>query len=342
MQNLLKILLPLVLALPLTLRGEDNKPSTAIKCVVIDPGHGGYDKGCISADKKTYEKSIALGVALKLGEQIKEAYPEVKVIYTRKTDVFVPLNKRADIANKNKADLFISIHVNSTKGARGTETFTMGNNVSDNNFEISKRENSVILLEEDYSTNYQGFDPNSPESYIIFSLLQNAHSEQSLKFAGYIQAEYAKGPITHNRGVKQAGFLVLWQSGMPSVLTEIGFLSNSNELATMRSAKGQKEIAGRIFAAFRRYYKSTQMAIEKPTVADKPSEHFGIQVFATDNQLKAGSPEFKGRKDIQYFKGKGALPYKYYIGEFTERQRAEENLKEIRKTFKEAFIVRLP
>lgn len=245
------ILLPLVSA--------GQPVSQRIGCVVIDAGHGGHDFGCISADKKTAEKSIALDVSLKFGAMIKEAYPDMKVVYTRKKDLFIPLSERADIANRNKADFFISIHVNSAGKStqpNGTETFTMGTHVNSRNFEVSKRENSVILMEDDYNTKYEGFNPDSPESYIIFSLLQNAYSEQSIEFAELIQKEYVKGPVKYNRGVKQAGFLVLWRTTMPSVLTEIGFMSNPGDLAQMRSEKGRAGIAQRLFAAFSKYKKA--------------------------------------------------------------------------------------
>ena len=209
----------------------------------------------MSEDKKYREKHIVLAVALELGKIIKEEHPEVKVVYTRKKDVFVPLSERANIANRNKADLFISIHVNANKSVApsGSETFTMGSHVSDKNFEVSKRENAVIKMEDDYTSKYEGFNPDSPESYIIFSLLQNAYSEQSLKFAEYVQDEYDKGPIRQNRGVKQAGFLVLWRTTMPSVLTEIGFLTNQADKALLITAAGQKKIARRLADAFTRY-----------------------------------------------------------------------------------------
>lgn len=231
-------------------------PELKFKCIVLDPGHGGKDYGCISKDRKYNEKSIVLSVAKKLGKMIEDNYPDIKVVYTRKSDVFIPLAQRANIANKNKADLFLSIHVNSTAGnnsAHGTETFTMGNHVSDSNFELSKRENSVILMEDDYTTKYEGFNPNSPESYIIFSLLQNAYSEQSIKFANMIQSQFKKGPIKYSRGVKQAGFLVLKNTTMPSVLTELGFISNPDDLKQLTSENGQNLLARRLFNAFEEY-----------------------------------------------------------------------------------------
>ncbi len=267
--------------------------SQKIRCVVIDAGHGGHDFGCVSADRKTAEKNIALSVALKFGDRIKKAYPDVKVIYTRSKDVFIPLAERADIANRNKADFFISIHVNSagkSRQASGTETFTMGAHVNSRNFEISKRENSVILLEDDYKTKYEGFRPDSPESYIIFSLLQNAYSEQSLIFAQLVQKEYVKGPIKNNRGVKQAGFLVLWRTTMPSVLTEIGFMSNPGDLAQMRSERGRGQIADRLFAAFSKYKKSYEgeESRDEGESPDSTAEPDGGQTSDTGIEERSG------------------------------------------------------
>ena len=234
---------------------EGAQNSIKIKTVVLDAGHGGKDTGAISKNGAIKEKDITLSVALKLGKMINSNYPDVKVVYTRKRDEYIELSKRAEIANRNKADLFISIHVNSQKGttATGTETFVMGTHKSSSNFEICKLENSVIVLEEDYQSKYEGFDPNSPESYIIFSLLQNTHLEQSLKFAALIQDNFKLGPIKVNRGVKQGGLLVLWKTTMTAVLTEIGFISNPVESNQLRRDAVQSQIAARIFNAFAKY-----------------------------------------------------------------------------------------
>ena len=257
---------------------SQNNVDVRFKCIVIDPGHGGKDYGCISRDKKYYEKTIVLSVAKKLGALIEKNYPDVKVVYTRKTDIFIQLDERANIANKNKADLFLSIHVNSTGSssqANGTETFTMGNHKSQSNFELSKRENSVILMEDDYSTKYEGFNPDSPESYIIFQLLQNAYAQQSIKFAQLIQQQFRKGPIKNSRGVKQAGFLVLWRTTMPSVLTELGFLSNDQDLKKLTSESGQSEMARRLFDAFVEYKKDfeSQTTSQEEVQPSVPTEN---------------------------------------------------------------------
>ena len=224
-----------------------------LKKVVIDAGHGGDDPGAVG--KKSKEKDNALSIALKLGKCIKDNLPEVQVIYTRSTDKFVELYKRARIANEEKADLFISIHCNSTKKpeSTGTETWVMGLHKSQANLEVAKKENSTILLENDYSQQYDGFDPNSPEANIIFSLYQNVYLDQSLILASKIQNQFTNKVGRVNRGVKQAGFLVLYKTTMPGVLVETGFISNPAEEEYLISEKGQTQIASAIFRAVREY-----------------------------------------------------------------------------------------
>lgn len=236
-----------------------NSSSTFIKhdykvdVVVIDAGHGGHDSG--TRGKKTYEKDVALKIALKLGAYIEKNVPGVKVIYTRKEDKFVELAERANIANKNKADLFICIHANSIPGGKafGTETFVMGLHKDKANFEVAKRENSVILLEEDYQAKYEGFDPKSPESYILFTINQSSFLESSLLFASKVEDQFKNKVGRSSRGVKQAGFMVLWQTTMPSVLIETGFLSHSSEEQFLASEDGQNLIASGIYRAFKEY-----------------------------------------------------------------------------------------
>ncbi len=228
------------------------RDSYRIKTVVIDPGHGGHDSGCLGSSSK--EKHVALEIALKLGKQIEQTYPDVKVIFTRKTDVFIPLHERADIANRNHADLFICVHLNSgNKVAYGAETYVMGLHKTEDNLNVAKRENASILLEDDYKTQYDGFDPNSPEANIIFSLYQNQFMHQSLSFASKIQDQFEEYAGRNNRGVKQAGFLVLYKTAMPSVLIESGFLTHDMEEKYLDSDKGESTIATSIFRAFREY-----------------------------------------------------------------------------------------
>lgn len=224
-----------------------------LKTLVIDAGHGGHDAGCKGL--KSQEKDVALQIAMKFGNYVEEYFPTLNVIYTRKSDTFVELIDRANIANTAKADLFMSIHCNynPNKSAFGTETFAMGLHVSEANLSVAKRENSVIELEENYKSNYDGFDPNSPESYILFSLFQNANLDKSLSLAAKVQHQFQYKVNRFNRGVKQAGFLVLYKTAMPSVLIETGFLSNREEEKFMNSEEGQTYLASAIFRAFKEY-----------------------------------------------------------------------------------------
>lgn len=228
-------------------------PEFKLDVIVIDAGHGGKDHG--TSGKIIKEKDLALKIALKVGKHIEKNVPGVKVIYTRKDDRYLPLDERADIANRNKADLFICIHANANKNARafGTETYVMGLHVDDNNLSVAKRENSVILLDENYEERYEGFDPNSPESYILFTLTQSAYQSSSLSFAQKVEDQFKKRVGRVSRGVKQAGFLVLWRTTMPSVLIETGFLSNSPEEKFLATDEGQELIASGIYRAFKEY-----------------------------------------------------------------------------------------
>lgn len=224
-----------------------------VDVVVIDAGHGGHDPG--THGKKALEKDVALKIALKLGNYIQKNFRDVKVIYTRKNDTYLALDERANVANKSKADLFICIHANSVPGsdAFGTETYVMGLHKDKSNFEVAKRENSVILMDENYEERYEGFDPNSPESYILFSLTQSAYQESSLLFAQKVEEQFKSRVGRSSRGVKQAGFVVLWRTTMPSVLIETGFLSNSKEEQFLAGPQGQDLIASGIYRAFKEY-----------------------------------------------------------------------------------------
>ena len=227
-----------------------SQEKTSITKVVIDAGHGGKDPGTIG--KKSQEKNIALQIALKLSEDIRDQCKGVTVICTRTTDEFIELHERAEIANRSKADLFISIHCNANPKHifQGAETYVMGLHRTEANLEIAKKENAAILMEPDYSTNYNGFDPNSDESYITFTLFQNAFLEQSSRFASFVQDEMKDRVGMNDRGVRQAGFLVLYKTTMPSVLIETGFLSNPEEEKFLMSEKGQQYIASAICRAF--------------------------------------------------------------------------------------------
>jgi N-acetylmuramoyl-L-alanine amidase len=224
-----------------------------LRIVVIDPGHGGADPGTMG--KKSKEKDVALKISLKFGAYIEQHLPDVKVVYTRKDDRYMSLEERAEVANKVKADLFICVHANALSGspAYGTETYVMGLKKDKGNFEVAKRENSVMLMDENYQERYEGFDPNSTESYILFSLSQSAYQESSLLFAQKVEEQFKKKSGRYSRGVKQAGFWVLWRTAMPSVLIETGFLSNEKEEGYLLSNAGQDSIASGIFNAFKEY-----------------------------------------------------------------------------------------
>ena len=234
---------------------SQKKSAGQVKTVVIDAGHGGAKPGAIG--KKSKEKELTLQMALKLGKLIEENYSDVKIIYTRTTDVDINLAERAHIANRAKADLFLSIHCNSWTNTTptGVETYVMGLSQSKANMEVAKKENADILLEDNYKDNsdYQGFDPNSPESYVMFAMYQNAYLDKSLDFAGFIQDQYKSSIKTINRGVKQAEIFVLYKTAMPAVLTEVGFISNPEEEQYMMSDEGQATIVVSIFKAFANY-----------------------------------------------------------------------------------------
>ena len=342
----------------------------ALRTVVLDPGHGGNDPGAISLDGKLTEKSVVLDVALILGKMIKDAYPDVKVIYTRDKDVFIPLNTRADIANKNHADLFISLHCNSVPKNKtapsGCETYVMGMSKSDSNMEVTKRENSVILMEDDYTTKYQGYDPNNPESAIFFNLMQNAYFEQSLKMAELCQKQLSKGPISTNRGIKQGALLVLWRTTMPSVLVEMGFITNKSDRNTLASKEKRTQLASRLFAAFKEFkeqYDGTVSDVpsvqppvvqkeepavkNEPAVKDEPaaaeasadSPYYAIQIFAVSRNLSSNASEFKGLKQIGKFPA-GSI-FKYTTGNYKSAQEAQAALSSVRAKFKDAFVVKI-
>jgi len=332
-----------------------------LKTVVIDAGHGGHDPGAVSKASKLSEKQINLDLALKLGARISKEYPDVKVIYTRKTDKFVELAERGNIANRNHADLFISIHVNSAKAsaASGTETFVMGTDKSASNMAVCQRENAVILLEDDYTTTYEGFDPDNPESYIIFNLMQNAHFEQSIAFASLVQRNFIdKGPITKSRGVRQAPLMVLWRTTMPSVLVEVGFLSNAGDRTKLNQAENRQKIADDIFDAFvtfKKQYDSDGSFSFDPTLLETPDDdpeeeehalpapvvgpHFEIQILASSKKLKNGSPDLKGVQEYRCRFINGM--YKYSVGNFSTKEEAARRLPAIQKKFPGAFVVRI-
>lgn len=263
--------------------------------VVIDAGHGGHDAGAVGSISK--EKNINLNIALKLGKLIEKQLKDTKVIYTRKTDVFIPLNRRAEIANDAKANLFISIHTNSVankaKSPQGVETYSLGLARSEDNLEVAKRENSVILMEEDYKTRYAGFNPNSSESYIIFEFMQDKYMEQSVHMASLVQ-EQMKGYCKRvNKGVKQAGFLVLRETSMPSVLIEVGFISNKQEERYLNTSEGTDNLAQGIFRAFKQYKKEYDLRTKKAKLSSPSSQSRKVQASAAqpEQNIRKSSPD---------------------------------------------------
>lgn len=305
-----------------------------MKCVVIDAGHGGHDAGAVHANFK--EKDITLEVALLLGNMIRNEFPDLNVVYTRDKDVFVPLNERGKIANKAKGDLFISIHVNSVKNApsaRGTETFTLGMHKSAANLEVAKKENSVIVLEQGYKQNYEGFDPNDDESYIIFGLGQYAFQRKSIGFSGDVQQQFNKYLKIPDRGVKQAGFLVLWAASMPSVLTEIGFISNAQDRAMLTSRSGKESVAKALFDAFVNYKNSVEVVtvydsgsaqpasqttpatpvVQEPAITADSDTYYSVQIAASSKKIAINAANF-GTVSAQVFELQEGGLFKYYAG----------------------------
>ncbi len=263
-KNLKLVFFALLSFLLITVFGSFREPSTGtppqkIKTIVLDAGHGGHDSGAVGAQSR--EKDVALEITLKLGKKIEREMSGVKVIYTRADDSYPKLYERPALANQNHADLFISIHLNSigrgsSRSAKGTETFVLGFN-SMANQDVAMRENASILLEDNYEENYDGFDPNDPSTYIVFKYLKKMYRDQSIKLATYMQAEYARSGRV-NRGVKELPLAVLKTAGMPAVLTEVGFISNSEEERYMLSSQGQQEIVDNLFNAINTYRKNME------------------------------------------------------------------------------------
>jgi len=311
--------------------------------IVLDAGHGGNDPGNMGNNYK--EKDIALKVVLQIGKQL-EKNPSIKVVYTRKTDVFVDLAKRGEIANKAKADLFVSVHCNSHHTqANGTETFVLGLHRNKTNMEVAKKENDVILLEENYHEKYEGYDPNSPESLIGLTIMQEEYLDQSLQLATFIQDKFTHKLKRKNRGVKQAGFIVLHQTVMPSVLIELGFLTYKKEGAYLNSKKGQNEMSGSIVTSILKYKNS----LDKNSITEVFMEEtdnstvykdvvFKVQITAAKRNLALKSYNFKGLKDLSKIK-QGKL-YKYFSGntnDYNKIKDVQKNAKE--KGYSKCFIV---
>ena len=332
--------------------------------VVIDPGHGGRDPGAIG--KRGKEKNINLNVALKLGKLIKNNCKDVSIVYTRDKDTFVGLDRRAQIANDAKANLFISIHTNSVargRTVRGTETYTLGLHRTEDNLEVAKKENAVILIENDYEQRYAGFNPNSSESYIIFEFLQDKNMEKSVQLATLIQRQFKNTAKRIDKGVHQAGFLVLRETTMPGVLVELGYISTPDEERYLLTESGTDALAKSIYRAFIKYKEQNGSPIarrnEPPTnpvtpkvssqTEKKPSDTlqkqikkeekpiFKIQILTSDRKLSTNNKQFKGLSPISYYQEKGI--YKYTYGESSDYNKVLRTKRQIETKFKGAFII---
>ena len=370
-KRLINILICCLFVLPLSAQqGSKTAQKAAQKkafTVVIDAGHGGHDPGAMG--KLTQEKKLNLEVSQRLEQQIKLHHPDVKVVMTRKNDVFLTLQQRADIVNKNNADLFICIHTNAAenRNVTGTETFVLGVDKMQSNLDVAMRENAVMLLEDDYQTTYEGFDPNSVDSYIMFELMQDQYIDQSLNFATLVQHQFTDIGRS-DRGVRQAGFWVLHKSACPSVLIEMGFISNINEEKYLASDKGKEDITNSIYQAFEQYKsaydrkhgivkasqaesKPAEAKADKPAEAAKPAEAkadkpaeakadkpvYKVQIFSTLKPVPAGDPTFRGLKNCQCTKD-GKF-YKYTYGEDADYQTILDIQQELKTKFKDCFIV---
>ena len=333
----------LTLAMPASAVDKDGK-----FILVIDPGHGGKDPGAVNG--KNQEKSINLNVALKMGKLIEDNCKDVKVIYTRKTDVFVELYKRADIANKAGADMFISVHTNSakSKSANGAETYLLGveENRASANLNAALEENKAILLENDYEAHYEGYDPNSPESMIIFEFMQNEYQKESLKMATFTQNQMVSSAKRPDRGVHQAGYLVLWKSTMPSILIELGFISNDAECKYLVSQKGVDEMAQSLYKAFSEYLDYHNKLMEKavPTAqaignkgADRELPVYKVQFMSLKNPLKKNDKRLKAYDNVDYYTEDGT--YKYTCGDTTDFEAVQKTKTEVQKKYKDAFVI---
>jgi len=323
--------------------------------VVLDAGHGGKDPGAVG--KFSQEKDLNLALALEVGKMLKKLYPDVNVVYTRSTDVFIPLQTRADIANKNDADLFISIHTNASenKASKGVETFILGNEKAEKNLDVAMRENAVMKLESDYKTTYQGFDPNSIDSYIMFELMQNNFMDQSLQFATQVQKHFVGHLNRSDRGVQQASFWVLLKTACPSILFEMGFISNAEEEKYLNADSTMHKMATALVKAFGVYTHRQEMKkVEEPkeepkvespkskaesqepkTKSKEPVTYYGVQICASRNPLDTNDPKLKGvicecRKVGDW--------YKYYAIIDTDRAKVGEKQKELKKLFPDCWV----
>tara|TARA_B110000196_G_scaffold4584_1_gene4097 strand:- start:1027 stop:2205 length:1179 start_codon:yes stop_codon:yes gene_type:complete len=360
--NLQRIIVVFLLITIVVFPCQSQNANNGIKKIVIDPGHGGKDPGNLGTGRyKETEKHIALDISLLFGNYVKEAYPDIEIIYTRKTnDKFLELHERTQLANDNNADLFISIHCDAwtSPNAYGAGVYVMGMSKLKANMDIAMKENAVIYLEDDYKQNYEGFDPNSPESYIVFSLTQNTYLGQSLQIAEEVQQQFATRANRKSRGVKQAPFYVISRANMPSILIECGFLTNPKEEDYLNSKQGKVYLASAIFRAFRSYKESIDMAsiqvdnkeqnkekkieIKKEVIEKvnpkKPSIIFKVQIGTYLKEMK-NSERFK---DIIAEEEVVNGTYKYFVGNTKSKEQADKlKINMVNKGFNGAFVIAL-
>ena len=356
------ILLLLLFTIPAIRPGFSKNVQGKPFTVVIDPGHGGKDPGAVYRNIR--EKDIVLKLGLKLGEYIRQNMPDTKVIFTRDKDIFIPLHQRAEIANSNKADLFISLHANycGTPSITGTETFVLGLHSTNENLDVAKKENSVILLEDDYSTRYEGFDPNSSESYIMFEMVQDQYLDQSISMAALVQDQFRNRASRKDRGVKQAGFLVLRRTSMPGVLIEAGFLSNQSEAQYMNSDEGQTYLASAVYRAFKDYKSLVESRSEfklaehtgnkTETIQEyenlKTEEQtttkiqttanitFSVQLAVSSKRIAPTPANFKGLTNVFVVEQDGL--FKYFYGKEHSYEEITKRKNEAARHFPDAFI----
>lgn len=370
--NLIASIVAAGLALiPTALSGQTSKKDLGLNTVVIDPGHGGKDPGALGQSSSSHEKHIVLSISKLFGQKIKDAYPDVKVIYTRSTDKFIGLHDRAMVARNNNADLFISVHCNSSssKSAYGSSVHILGQksdrktNTTDyfeRNMSVAQRENEVIVMEEGYETRYTHFDPETPEAYIGYALQWKAHYESSLLFAAEVVENLMVKPLQARKiAIDQDIFQVLVEANMPAVLLELAFISNPTEYKYLSSKDGQEAIAERLFQAFRAYKTQYDMSLnidvrepveasssatvsqdqpEKDKNKEELTSFYTIQIMSVAKLLKDGDPALKGLKTEAYLPA-GTSTYKYIVGKFKTREEAKAELSKVKAAFPQAFII---
>lgn len=346
--------------------------------VVIDPGHGGNDVG--AKGERIYEKDINLAVAKRLGKLIEKKMKDAKVVYTRDTDVFIPLQRRCDVANRAKGDIFVSVHTNSVaanaanrKSVNGASVYTLGLNRAGTNLDVAMRENAVMKLEDDYTTTYSGFDPNSAESYIVFELTQSSHIDQSLRLAKEIQNQLTSTAGRRDLGVRQAPFWVLVRTSMPAVLVELDFVCNPQVEAFLGSDNGRDNLAEAIFSGIERYrscipadnpkpkadtprpakekkskknkHKNKKTAEPAPDATPQPAVEpsddstiiYKVQFLTNVRSIKAGDPRFRGLDNVESYTDGGVV--KFTVGADTDLNAAKQRLRSVRTLFPDAFII---